>query len=113
MNQPATLRDPAFIRVANAIRDDILKGRLLSGTSLIEAELINVYDVSRNTLREAMQLLRQQGLVSQEPNKSVRVKRLTETDIRDIFVVRRVVELGALRGRNSVPADWLERLNEV
>ena len=106
-------RDPAFIRVANAITDDILGGRLLSGTSLIEAELISVYDVSRNTLREALQLLRQQGLVSQEPNKSVRVKRLSVAEVRDIFIVRRVVELSALRGRTGMPEGWLARLGRV
>lgn len=105
--------DPAFVRVANAIRADILRGQLLSGTSLIEAELIEVYGVSRNTLREALQLLRQQGLLSHERNKSVRVKRLAIAELKDIFVVRRVVELGALRGRADVSADWLARLSEV
>lgn len=106
-------KEAAFIRTANAIRDDILRGELLSGASLIESELIGIYGVSRNTLREALKLLRQQGLVSQEPNKSVRVKRLSIEELRDIFVVRRVVELGALRGRASVPGPWLDRLGEV
>lgn len=110
--EPAA-HDPAFIRAANAIRNDILRGQLLSGASLIETELIEVYGVSRNTLREALQLLRQQGLLSQERNKSVRVKRLSIAELRDIFVVRHVVELGALRGRAAVPADKLLRLSEV
>ncbi len=106
-------REPAFIRTAAAIRDDILGGRLLSGTSLIEADLICVYGVSRNTLREALQLLRQQGLVSQEPNKSVRVKRLGLAELRDVFVVRRLVEPSAMRGRTSVSQEWIDRLGDV
>ncbi|WP_236183552.1 GntR family transcriptional regulator [Pseudomonas protegens] len=104
---------PAFVRVANEIRNEILCGRILSGASLIEAELIDVYGVSRNTLRESLQLLRQQGLLSQERNKSVRVKRLSAAELKDIFVVRRAVELTALRGRKEVPADWLLRLGDV
>lgn len=105
--------EPAFIRVANEIRNSILCGRILSGAALIEAELIDVYNVSRNTLRESLQLLRQQGLLSQERNKSVRVKRLSAAELKDIFIVRRVFELSALRGRQSVPADWLQRLGDL
>lgn len=106
-------RDPAFIRIAAAIKEDILEGRLLSGTSLIEADLVDVYGVSRNTLREALQLLRQQGLVSQEPSKSVRVKRLSLAEVRDVFIVRHLLEPGALRGRTTAPDGWLHRLGDV
>ena len=114
MRQPAdSYREPAFLRVANAMQNDILTGRLSSGASLIEAELTAIHGVSRNTLREAMHLLHQQGLVSHEPNRSVRVKKLTRADIRDIFVVRRVVETGALRNRTTVSAIQLEGLHTV
>ncbi|MCE2563468.1 GntR family transcriptional regulator [Komagataeibacter sp. FNDCF1] len=114
MRQPAdSYREPAFLRVANAMRDDILTGRLASGASLIEAELTAAHGVSRNTLREAMHLLRQQGLVSHEPNRSVRVRKLTRADIHDIFVVRRVVETGALRNRTTVSAIHLDGLHAV
>jgi DNA-binding GntR family transcriptional regulator len=106
-------KEAAFVRIANLIREDILRGELLSGTSLIEAELTVSYGVSRNTLREALQLLRQQGLVSQEPNKSVRVKRISLVELKDIFVVRRVVEINALRHRSSVSLTHLDRLNAV
>jgi len=109
----ALSRDAVFVRVAESIREDILSGELLSGTSLIETDLARTYGVSRNTIREALQLLRHQGLVSQEPNKSVRVKRLTVAELKDIFIVRRVVELSALRGRSSVPKEWLARLNGI
>lgn len=106
-------KEPAFVRIANLIREDILRGELLSGTSLIEAELTVSYGVSRNTLREALQLLRQQGLVAQEPNKSVRVKRLSLTELKDIFVVRRVVEIDALRRCSGVSLTQLDRLDAV
>lgn len=106
-------KEAAFIRIAKVIRDDILRGHLLSGMSLIEIELSVKYGASRNTLREALQLLRQQGLVSQEPNKSVRVRRLSVAEVRDIFIVRRTVELSALRAVTEVSPEALERFKEV
>lgn len=105
--------EAAFIRVANAIRQDILKGSLLSGNSLIEVELSAKYGASRNTLREALQLLRQQGLVTQERNKSVRVKRLTECEVHDIFIVRRVIEIGAIRAIKQLADENITRFQDV
>lgn len=106
-------KEAAFIRIAKVIRDDILRGHLLSGMSLIEIELSVKYGASRNTLREALQLLRQQGLVSQEPNKSVRVRRLSVAEVRDIFIVRRTVELSALRAVKEIAPEAIERFKEV
>lgn len=106
-------KEAAFIRVSKVIRDDILRGHLLSGMSLIEIELSVKYGASRNTLREALQLLRQQGLVSQEPNKSVRVRRLNVAELRDIFIVRRTVELSALRAVDRVSPETISRIDEV
>ena len=106
-------KEAAFIRIAKVIRDDILRGHLLSGMSLIEIELSVKYGASRNTLREALQLLRQQGLVSQEPNKSVRVRRLSVAEVRDIFIVRRTVELSALRAVKEVSPEAIDRFKDV
>jgi DNA-binding GntR family transcriptional regulator len=106
-------KEAAFIRIAKVIRDDILRGHLLSGMSLIEIELSVKYGASRNTLREALQLLRQQGLVSQEPNKSVRVRRLTVAELKDIFVVRRTVEISALRSAKTLSPEQLTRFSDV
>lgn len=106
-------KEAAFIRVSKVIRDDILRGHLLSGMSLIEIELSVKYGASRNTLREALQLLRQQGLVSQEPNKSVKVRRLSVNEVKDIFIVRRTVELGALQAVQKVSPEALVRFEEV
>lgn len=106
-------KEAAFIRVSKVIRDDILRGHLLSGMSLIEIELSVKYGASRNTLREALQLLRQQGLVSQEPNKSVKVRRLSVAEVKDIFIVRRTVELSALRAEKPLSAESLLRFEEI
>lgn len=106
-------KEAAFIRISKVIRDDILRGHLISGMSLIEIELSVKYGASRNTLREALQLLRQQGLVSQEPNKSVRVRRLSVAEVKDIFIVRRTVEINALRTAKTVSPESIARFQDV
>ena len=39
-------------RILTTIRDDIIEGKLLPGTALVENDLTQLHDVSRNTLRE-------------------------------------------------------------
>ncbi|WP_027350307.1 GntR family transcriptional regulator [Halotalea alkalilenta] len=102
--------EPAFARVAAQIRETILTGGLVSGMPLVEAELVERHQASRNTVREALRLLREQGLITHEPNKGVKVRRLDAEDLRDIFIVRRTLELGALRSRRSIGDGQLARM---
>lgn len=106
-------KESASIRISAAIREDIFRGQLLSGTSLIETELTEKYKVSRNTLREAFQLLHMQGLVTQERNKSVRIRRMTLADMKDIFVVRRLLELSALDRQEGITTEWLDKMRQL
>jgi len=51
--------------VADAIRGDIIRGRLKDGDSLpVEAHLIAEFGVSRPTIREAVRILESEGLVA-------------------------------------------------
>lgn len=106
-------KESASIRISAAIREDIFRGHLHSGTSLIETELTKKYKVSRNTLREAFQLLQMQGLVTQERNKSARIRRMTLSDMKDIFTVRRLLELSALDNRAAITDDWLSKMRQL
>ena len=53
--------------------------------------------MSRNTVREAVQILVSDGLVRREMHRGAYVAELTEDDVRDLFRVRRLVELTAVR----------------
>ena len=106
-------KESASIRISAAIREDIFRGHLHSGTSLIETELSEKYKVSRNTLREAFQLLHMQGLVTQERNKSVRIRRMTLDDMKDIFIVRRLFELSALDHKAAITNEWLDKMRQL
>lgn len=54
-----------YLRVANALRDEILEGALPIGSLLpTEHELCARFSVSRNTVREALRLLREDGFIA-------------------------------------------------
>jgi DNA-binding GntR family transcriptional regulator len=84
-------------RAAEALRERVTEGLLEPGGRLVETDLAAGLGVSRNTLREAFRLLTQERLLSHEPNKGVRVRRLTVPDLADLYRVRRLIECGALR----------------
>lgn len=83
-------------QVALELRADIIGGRLLPGMPLIEKELVNAYNASRNTIREALHRLGQEGLTRYVRNKGVMVRRLEREEVRDLFIVRRTLELQAI-----------------
>ena len=59
------VRSPVYLQVAEQIRDAILAGQLAPGASLpTERELSSQFGVSRTTVREALRILQQQGLIS-------------------------------------------------
>lgn len=83
-------------RVAELLRDRILDGRLRSGTQCAEVALTAAFGVSRNTLREAFQVLIADNLLERSPHRGVFVRQLDAADVRDIYAMRRLVECAAL-----------------
>lgn len=90
-------RESTAEQVAGAVGELILGAQLAPGTRLREGPLAAQLGVSRNTVREAIQILVSQGLVRREAHHGAYVARPTADDIRDIFRVRRLVELTAVR----------------
>jgi DNA-binding GntR family transcriptional regulator len=90
-------RESTAQQVAGALRELIVTGGLFSGAHLREAALAQQLGVSRNTVREAVQILVSDGLVRREMHRGAYVAELTEDDVRDLFRVRRLVELTAIR----------------
>ncbi|MGE8097895.1 GntR family transcriptional regulator [Pseudomonas fluorescens] len=78
------------------LRADIIGGRLLPGRALVEGDLVIAYNASRNTIREALHRLGQEGLTLYVRNKGVMVRQLGADQVRDLFQVRRTLELQAI-----------------
>jgi DNA-binding GntR family transcriptional regulator len=81
--------------LAASLREAIMRGELPAGTSVSEAQLAQRYQVARPTARAALQTLTHDGLLVRQPNRSVFIPRMTIDDLRDVFRIRRMVELEA------------------
>ena len=96
-------------RVAAILRDRITVGRLPPGTRLAEEAIGEALGVSRNTLREAFRLLTHERLLVHELNRGVFVRTLSEQDVVELFRVRRLIEIAALRALIEADPEALER----
>ena len=83
--------------VADRIREEILAGRVVQGERLVEAGIAEELCVSRGPVREALKLLRGEGLVSEEPHRGAFVAHLSGTDVRDMLALRGALEACAAR----------------
>jgi DNA-binding GntR family transcriptional regulator len=89
-------RESTAEQVAGLLREQILGGGLQPDAHLRESTLSEMLGVSRNTVREAIQMLVGQGLITRSMHRGAFVARLTPEDVHDIYRVRRLVELAAL-----------------
>jgi DNA-binding GntR family transcriptional regulator len=96
-------------RVVEILRDLILEGALAPGTPLREVQLAAELGVSRNTLREALRGLAEQGLVAHRPHRGAVVTDLASDDVADLYRLRAVLELAALEQVDAVRLAELER----
>ncbi len=98
---PAHGATVAFI--VERLRDDILAGRLEPGSRLVECDLTARFAVSRGPVREALRRLSADGLIEHRPHRGAVVRRLTEREIRELFLIR--IEMEALAARLAAAAD--------
>jgi DNA-binding GntR family transcriptional regulator len=83
---------PSYNRLRHLIRDDIIEGRLPSGSRLKIADLAARYDSSGIPVREALQQLQGEGIVVFTPNRGARVRHIDEAFLRNIYEVRALLE---------------------
>lgn len=69
------------------LRNYIVEGDLNPGARIPERELCERFAVSRTPLREALKVLAAEGLIELLANRGARVRRFSESDIRNLFEV--------------------------
>jgi len=94
---PEIDRSSTAERVADALRLLMFEGDMAAGTALREVSLAQTFGVSRTTVREALQLLALEGLVTRSPNRGAVVTQLSAEDLEEIFLARRVLETAGIR----------------
>ena len=84
-------KEPLFLQAYEIIKNDILTGVLRPGDRLLEVQIANELDVSRNPVREAFRLLTQEGLINVDNNGHI-VRPMTPDDMKEIYECRMMVE---------------------
>lgn len=89
--------------LADRLRRLILAGEFRPGDPLRESHLAERYDVSRPSVRDAIRRLVHEGLVQHETHRGARVARLEESGLRDILLVRMIIEPAVVRRFGTTP----------
>ena len=74
------------------LRDDILSGKYEENEELKEVAIGEELGVSRTPVREAFRQLELEGLIQIIPNKGAYVTGITEKDVKDIYMIRSLLE---------------------
>ena len=107
--RPVPLRES----VHDAILDMIVEGELKAGQHLVEAELANRLGVSRQPVREALQLLNSDGWVDLRPAHGAFVHAPTPAEADQLLAVRGLLETESARlAAAHVSEDGIEELRD-
>lgn len=97
-------------QIADALRDEILTGRLQAGRHFTVKEIAETYGVSATPVREALVDLSAQGLLEVEQHRGFQVRQFTPADFRALSEARTFVVEAAFRwmfehGMGELPDD--------
>ena len=100
-------------RVFNKIREDILSGKYKEHEELKEVAIGEELGVSRTPVREAFRQLELEGLIQIVPNKGAYVTGITEKDVKDIYMIRSLLEgLCARWATEHITDEQMEEMEE-
>jgi DNA-binding GntR family transcriptional regulator len=85
-------------RATQTLRQAILDGHFTPGQKMSERELCESLDVSRSCVRESLQHLQAEGLITIIPHRGPEVTTISPKEVRDIYEVRAHLESLAGRG---------------
>jgi DNA-binding GntR family transcriptional regulator len=100
--------------VTSALRDLIARGELAPGQRLVQDQLAAELGISRTPLRDALQCLQHEGLVTYSQGRGLEVRRMEPGALLSLFEVREVIDgLGArLAAQRATPAE-LRQLSRI
>jgi len=79
--------------LASQLRAEIISGALQPGVRIVEGTWARRFGVAQGSIREAINILAQEGFVTKDSGRSARVVNLSEEDILHLYAIR-----GALEG---------------
>ncbi|MFJ2650377.1 GntR family transcriptional regulator [Streptomyces sp. NPDC087420] len=103
----AVTRSTLRQQIADALRDEVLAGRLLPGQEFTVKHIAEQYGVSATPVREALVDLSAQGLLDSDQHRGFHVHQFTVEDFRGMVEARSLVMDGVVRKLDGTgPATW-------
>jgi DNA-binding GntR family transcriptional regulator len=100
---------PAYARLREQIRSDVVSGIWKLGQHMTLAELSSHYGVSANPVREALHQLQGEGVVEMRQNRGAVVRQVDAVFVKNMYDVRGAIEgmLAAEAARRATEDDIL------
>ena len=100
--------------VYEELKLQILTGKIVPGTRMMEVELADEMGVSRTPVREAIRKLEKEGLVTIEPRRGAYASQISTEDMVEILEVRQTMEgMAAYIAAQRMKPDQLKRIQEA
>ena len=84
-------------RIVESVTTAIVERRLMPGTKLAEQKIADIFKVSRTIVRQALNQLSRDKLVTLEPARGARVAEPSVEEARQVFEVRNMLEAAMIR----------------
>ncbi|MFF7180084.1 GntR family transcriptional regulator [Streptomyces sp. NPDC008121] len=109
----AVTRNTLRRQIADALRDEVLAGRLQPGQEFTVKQIAEQYGVSATPVREALVDLSAQGLLDSDQHRGFRVHQFSVDDYRGMVEARMLVVDGIFRRHAPAPAPFTAAVPDV
>jgi len=104
---PSTLATAGLVKhhLAERLRTEIMKGSLRPGERIVEGKWASKFGVAQGSIREAINILAQDGFVTKKSGRSARVIHLSEGAVAQLYELRGAIEGLAARLAAAARSD--------
>src|SRR5690349_21412047 len=92
-------------RIVDSITTAIVERRLMPGTKLAEQQIADIFSVSRTLVRQALNQLSRDRLVTLEPARGAFVAQPSVEEARQVFEARKLIEAAMVKQLCAVITD--------
>jgi DNA-binding GntR family transcriptional regulator len=111
--EPAAPAAGSTQRIVDAITTAIVERRLMPGTKLVEQQIADIFKVSRTLVRQALNQLSRDHLVTLEPARGAFVAQPSVDEAHQVFEVRKMLEGSMVRQLcSAITDDQIARLRQ-
>ncbi len=112
--EESIINDTSKNRIYKQLRRSIIMGRRKPGERLSLKELAETYQAGITPLRDALQMLSHEGLVTIRPRSGYFITCVTLKELRELLEVREILELACVeRAAGRITDECLQQLERV